>query len=119
MQYNPPCDERIGAALSVPFGRTIRGATLIGPPVTETPATRAFRVQAARQRQAGQVGFDVRFRAEFLAAHSFRFFQIAALQTARKHACMVLMALKKPSLLEPGHGDSALGIRIRRIGIDS
>ncbi len=52
MLYNPQCDERIGAALSVHFGRTIRVATRIGTPGTETPATRELRIQAARQRQA-------------------------------------------------------------------
>ena len=52
MLYNPQCDERIAAALSVHFGRTITVGIRSGTPGTETPAMRELRIQAARQQQA-------------------------------------------------------------------
>ncbi|MBP8924655.1 MAG: DNA polymerase III subunit gamma/tau [Pseudomonadales bacterium] len=52
MLYNVQCDERIAAALSVHFDRTIKVCTRIGTPAAETPATRELRIQAARQQQA-------------------------------------------------------------------
>ena len=52
MLYNAQCDERIAAALSVHFDRTIKVFTRIGMPAAETPATRELRIQATRQQQA-------------------------------------------------------------------